>query len=275
MVRCSHEVWPYSILTRADGAQDQVSDVLPRRHAKRRSEGRTEVPSIDTPSEPSSPAVTGADHATEGANADESEVPNGVAYLDFTDYYGQHTYLKGQSDRKPKSRSVALTETDKEILRLQNAFELPSQPLKAALIESFMRYCFPWVPVFDQGWLWDGKESGSPALTKAVLVAGARTADTALSCQEYYSAAKYLLLCGHETNPILTIVACLLLGWWNQTSPDIVSFDNSTSWIRQAVGIAYQIDLHKEPRSSHGASYRRRLWWTLVVGCSINTPHNS
>ena len=195
-------------------------------------------------------------------------MPNGVAYLDFTDYYGQHTYLKGQSDRKPKSRTVALTETDKEILRLQNAFELPSPSLKTALIESFMRYCFPWVPVFDQLWLWDGKESGSPALTKAVLVAGARTADTALSCQEYYSAAKYLLLCGHETNPILTIVSCLLLGWWNQTPPDIVSFDNSTSWIRQAVGIAYQIDLHKEPRSPHGASYRRRLWWTLVVSRS-------
>ena len=253
-----------------------MSEILPRRHSKRRSDVRYEVPSIDTSSEPSPLAATRADHATDGDDAGEGEVPSGVGYLDFTDYYGQHTYLKGygQSDRKPKSRSVALTETDKDILRVQNAFEIPSQPLKAALIESFMTYCFPWVPVFDQRWLWDGKASGSPALTKAVLVAGARTSDTALSCQEYYSAAKYLLLCGHETNPILTIVACLLLGWWNQTSPDIVSFDNSTSWIRQAVGIAYQIDLHKEPRSPPGASYRRRLWWTLVVGRSINTPHN-
>jgi hypothetical protein len=128
-----------------------------------------------------------------------------------------------------------------------------------------MKYCFPWVPIFDQRWLWDGNEQGSPALTQAVLVAGARTSDDALSCHEYYSAAKYLLLCGHETNPIITVVACLLLGWWNQTSPDMVSFDNSTSWIRQAIGVAYQIDLHKEPRTSRGAPYRRRLWWTLVV----------
>ena len=257
----------YPLIILLTGGQDQTIASLPRGQTNRKSEPQRQVVSEDAPSGSSSPAADEPQDVSDIPNLDKHQAPNGAADLDYTDYYGQHTYLKGKPDVKLKPRRVTVSETDKQILRLHNAFNLPPESLRASLIESFMRYCFPWVPIFDQKWLWDGKNEGSPALTHAVLVAGARTSDTALSCQEYYSAAKFLLLCGHEANPTVMIVACLLLGWWNQTSPDIVSFDNSTSWVRQAVGVAYQVDLHKEPRTSHGASYRRRLWWTLDVSC--------
>jgi len=105
-----------------------------------------------------------------------------------------------------------------------------------------------------------------------MLLAGSRVSSVSpgYSPEDFYKKARVLFWMGAEEDPIVTIAAACLLHWWNPEGPESVSLDTSGFWLRIAVGLAYQVGLHREPVRKADAGLRRRIWWSLVV-CLVET----
>lgn len=186
--------------------------------------------------------------------------------------------------RQSLLQQKGLSALDKVMLDTCGAFSLPPPSVAKALIQNYMLYCDPWSPIVERHWL-EGSDSRRPSLllVKALLLAGSQVSESpsasALS-RELYMSSKILVVCAYEQNPIVNIIACCLLGWWNQYEQGEFSLDTSSHWLRTAIGIAYYVGLHKEPAATWEGKFRRRLWWSLVVSCSVRvclsqTPANS
>jgi hypothetical protein len=194
-------------------------------------------------------------------------------------YLGRSEYLASGipfSETTEYGRSNAmLSEVDLKVLQLQRAFDIPSKSISASLIDNFMSFCYPWMPIVERPWL---EESGgtkpSILLLQAVFLAGSRVSSGPLlyaSSEEFYRKAKALFYSGHEKNTLIVVIAVCLLHWWGPASPAENSADTSFFWISAGVRIAYQIGLHKEPKGGRHAALRRRIWWTLVVKFPSNS----
>lgn len=191
--------------------------------------------------------------------------------VDYSPYYGREAYLDSQ-ESGGHITETKISQDEMAVLELRKAFTMPSSTWKSALIESFMTYCYPWMPIVPATWL-EREKNTSITLMKAVLLAGSRTTDVPQVSHDYYAATKALILSGYEKDPIMVVAATALLGWWNPSPPDVASLDNSGFWIRTSINMAYQIGLHKESRGEEGAAYNRCLWWTLAVrvGLALHT----
>jgi hypothetical protein len=192
-----------------------------------------------------------------------------LAQVDYEDYYGAPVLQQQQNqDQGTKSSGPGINQVNMAVLRLYNAFDLPSAAFRHSLLDNFMTYVHPLMPIVDMKSL-EPRIGYSPpiALLKAVLLAGARTTDAQLpfSFEQYYIAIKALLMSGYEKDPVTAMVVACLLGWYNQSSLYSVNIDSSSAWLRFASNIAFQVGLHKEPKTKVNTGYRRRLWWTLVV----------
>ena len=162
-----------------------------------------------------------------------------------------------------------LPHLDVLFLALRKAFDLPSRTMRESLIDAFMEHCHPWTPIVERRWLEEtDQRRPSLLLLQAVFLAGSRVLSSPLvhtSSPEFYERARALFFHGHEKNTTLAIVAVCLLQWWNPTGPEKFSVNTSGFWVRIGVELAYQVGLHKEPADGPFKSFRRRLWWTLVV----------
>ncbi|KAH7395305.1 hypothetical protein DE146DRAFT_659749 [Phaeosphaeria sp. MPI-PUGE-AT-0046c] len=173
----------------------------------------------------------------------------------------------------PSSREHGLSHLEMSTIAAFNGFELPSASTRQELMRFFMQHCSGWMPIMhenDVASILNG--TSSPLLAQALYVAATRVSSTPRSptepsIKERYERAKILFWMGHESNPINSVKATLLMQWYNPEGPEHVSLDTSEFWMRTGVGLAYQIGLHKEPVQGPWYSMRRRIWWSLVVRC--------
>ena len=203
-------------------------------------------------------------------------------------YVGRSDYLSTQipftedttvpQKNNPPSRENELADLDLQFLTLRKALELPPRAIRESLIDAFMEHCHPWMPIVERRWLEEsGSEQRPPSLLllQAVLLAGSRVLSSPLvqsktSSSELYERARALFFHGHEKNTTLAIVSVCLLQWWNPTGPEKFSMSTSGFWVRIGVELAYQVGLHKEPPEGPFRSFRRRLWWSLVVSATLS-----
>ena len=186
---------------------------------------------------------------------------------------GRAVYFADIASREVESTEAyphppGLSPLDMANLQANHAFEYPSRAVQSCYIDNFFQYCYPWVPIVERPWLEDTNgKTPSPLLMQAVMLAGSRVTSPIdhEASRELYNKAKVLFYSNYEKNHITLIIACLLLQWWNPAGPERLSLDSSSFWERTGVGIALQIGLHKRQTHSPNASYRRRLWWALVV----------
>ncbi|PCG91943.1 Transcription factor [Penicillium occitanis (nom. inval.)] len=192
-----------------------------------------------------------------------------LAQVDYEGYYGAPVLQPQQNqDHDTQSPDPAIHQVNMEVLRLYNAFDLPSAAFQHSLLDNFITHVHPLMPIVDTKSLESRIGYLSPtALVKAVLLAGARTTDAQLpfSVEQYYTAIKVIVMSGYEKDPVTAMVVACLLGWYNQSSVYSVNIDSASAWLRFASNIAYQVGLHKEPKTKINTGYRRRLWWTLVA----------
>ncbi|KAH0841872.1 hypothetical protein FOPE_06876 [Fonsecaea pedrosoi] len=202
-------------------------------------------------------------------------------------YVGRPEYLPGEFATEGDSDGEApkCSRGDAEMSYLQSlkAFDFPPRPVRDGLIDNFLKICSPWMPVVEIEDLklqntGSGPTSSTPGgsllLTQAVLVAGSRVQPTGRSpnsdCASFYSKAKALFFADVETDPLNTISALCLMQWYNPSGPEHVSIHSSGFWLRTAVGLGYQIGLHREPDpKSVKCKLRRRLFWTLFLKAAL------
>ena len=176
-------------------------------------------------------------------------------------------------DQSQDSRST-LSKIDSQVLGLHGAFDLPSSQEKERLTGYFMSSCWPWTPIIDLPWLEEsGHHPPSYLLLHAFFLAGSRVSseEALVVSEDYYRKAKALFTSNAESSALLSVVAAILLQWWSPTGPEQVSHSNSGFWAQIAIGLAFQIGLHREPRPGPYRSLRRRIWWSLVV-CYVPCP---
>lgn len=206
----------------------------------------------------------------------EDETPDSQGYLGRLEYLGvaasQANNLEGNdSEVQQLDKAKRLSPEEHAILNIHKAFDLPSLAVQRTLIDSFMAHCAPCMPIVESSWLRERGTLAEPPsllLLQSVFVAGSRLAaasNISASSEIYYRRAKALFFSSYESNPVIKIASACLLNLWNPSAPEEVSLDSSNFWLRVAVSIAYQIGLHREPLKGKFSSYRRRLWWTLVV----------
>lgn len=212
-----------------------------------------------------------------GQQSKDYEVPvtSKNSYVGHGEYLGGQVPLPetedaGNGHRDPSSRENDIEDIDLQFLQLRKALDLPSRPTRDSLVDAFMERCHPWMPIVERRWLEDfnGQRRPSLLLLQAVFLAGSRVTSSPLmytSSSQFYERARALFFQGHEKNTTLAIVAVCLLQWWNPTGPEKFSTNTSGFWVRIGTELAYQVGLHKEPSEGPFRSFRRRLWWTLVV----------
>lgn len=204
-----------------------------------------------------------------------SLIPPAVAQVDLDDYYGVPMLLSGdekEGNEATAKPSLRIDKISRSILQSLAHCELPSFTWKSSLIDNFIAYVKPLMPILDPRWLKTRPDYTPPlVLMKTVLLVGSRVTnrEPPFSCDEYYSAIKAMIFFDHQQPPIIKVAVACMLGWYNQAGIYTVTVDSSAAWIRYASNIAYQIGLHKDPKGQKSAAYRRRLWWTLVVSLML------
>lgn len=201
---------------------------------------------------------------------------NSVSYL------GRLEYLRGDlpvddDAELPNRVPHRLSNTDIEILRIQQVTELPPRSVRESLLDAFWTRCYPWTPVVERSWI-DKRSPGTTSLLlqHAIFLAGSRVSAPVpgYPSEDFYKKARLLFWMGAEDDPIVNIASACLLQWWNPEGPERVSLDTSGFWVRVCVGLAYQVGLHREPNGQPDAGLRKRIWWSLVLrDCLINAGH--
>lgn len=169
---------------------------------------------------------------------------------------------------KAYPQTSAVSPADIAALQCYQAFELPPRSTKACYIDNFFKYCYPWLPVVEPAWLRETPtRKPSILLLQTVLLAGSRVATPSNldASHELYASTKALFFSNYEQNPVIRIITCPLMRWWNPAGPDRVCMDSSHVWISTGVSLAVAIGLYADSPQSRDTCYRRRLWSTLMV----------
>lgn len=241
-------------------------------------------------SQPPAPAYTGFsvtshDDASETTNATPGAISSlerpGTGYTTTNaSYLGRSEYIEAINDEEeaPPHSDRRLSAQDLKILEIQGAFEMPIRAYRESLIDHFWTRCWPWTPIVERSWI-EGRSQNDTSilLLQGMMLAGSRVSSSPVTYgppEDFYRKGKMLFWMGAERDPMLMCVGALLLNWWNPEGPEHFSIDTSGFWLRIAVGLAYQIGLHREPQNKPDAAIRRRLWWSIVTrDCLINAGH--
>jgi hypothetical protein len=241
-------------------------------------------------SQPSAPAYPGfsvtshddnseTTHATPGGGSSSARPGTGYTPTNVS-YLGRSEYIEAINDEEeaPPHSTRGLSAQDLEILEIQGAFEMPIRAYRESLIDHFWTRCWPWTPIVERSWI-EGRSHNDTSilLLQGMMLAGSRVSSSPVTYgppEDFYKKGKMLFWMGAERDPMLMCVGALLLNWWNPEGPEHFSIDTSGFWLRIAVGLAYQIGLHREPHNKPDAAIRRRLWWSIVTrDCLINAGH--
>lgn len=200
--------------------------------------------------------------------------PTGVSYLGRSEYIGADVPIDDEPD-EPKTSITTMSERDIEVLTIQQVWDLPPRSIMETLLDSFWTRCYPWTPIVERSWV-EGRARNEQSilLLQSMMLAGSRVSSASRTAEDFYKKAKTLFWMGAEKDAMLMTVSVCLLHWWNPQSPEHVSIDTSGFWLRIAVGLAYQLGLHRDAPEKRDVGLRRRLWWSIVVrDCLINAGH--
>ena len=184
-----------------------------------------------------------------------------------------------------------LSSEDLEYLRRKGALNLPSRQLLQGLLDAFVSYVYPFLPILDlQDFLQTLQQDLSqdqPALRpgsktsliviQGVLFSATGFVDQSLLQQEgftsrkqarehYFRKVKLLYDFGHETSRIAIIQALLLMTFWQESMDDE---KDASHWIGVAFSQAHTVGMEQAINESGEGSKKqkqwRRIWWSIFV----------
>ncbi|KAH7475055.1 Cutinase transcription factor 1 beta [Fusarium oxysporum f. sp. matthiolae] len=140
---------------------------------------------------------------------------------------------------KPLPTKVAAE--DVRYLRSKGALSVPSVPLQSALLQAYVEYVNPYMPLELFPFL------------NAINAGDGR-------------AEKLLYDFDCEPNQLVVVQALLLMTYWYETSEDK---KGAWHWIGVAISLAYTLCLHRDPSTTSMSSARqklyKRIWWSCFM----------
>ncbi|KAM0083645.1 hypothetical protein ACKRZS_004149 [Fusarium odoratissimum] len=182
---------------------------------------------------------------------------------------------------KPLPTKVAAE--DVTYLRSKGALSVPSVPLQSALLQAYVEYVNPYMPLelfpflnaINAG---DGRaEKVSLLMYQAVMFAATAFVDIEVLLEAGYANRKaarksffqktrllYDFDC--EPNQLVVVQALLLMTYWYETSEDK---KGAWHWVGVAISLAYTLCLHRDPSTTSMSSARqklyKRIWWSCFM----------
>jgi hypothetical protein len=144
-----------------------------------------------------------------------------------------------------------------KILKVRGAFLLPPREIRDALVDSYFKWIYPYLPVVNKRQFMkqynDPKNPPPLLLLQSVLFAGARTCNhpaildkensTKMYCKQSFKRAKAIFDSNFEKDKVVIVQSLILFSAWWEGRQDIHS---SWYWIGAATKIAQGIGMHRK-----------------------------
>lgn len=147
--------------------------------------------------------------------------------------------------------------------------------LQETHLEVYFEFATTWCPILDYETYKSTPQFRNSLLLKHALALCSNQIRPALvehaASADHYQRVKELFYNNHEPNPLVRMIALMLLYWYSADGPNTVSIDNTWWWTGVVIRLAQQMRLYRQSDVPHALcqgdtqSLRRRIWWTLVV----------
>ncbi|KXJ92689.1 cutinase transcription factor 1 beta [Microdochium bolleyi] len=173
---------------------------------------------------------------------------------------------------------------DVEYLQAKGALTLPTPPLQNALLQAYMEYVHPYMPLLElRDFLSvinspDG-DSGQTSLLlyQAVMFAATAYVDVKMlqdagypnrkaARKSYFNKTRLLYDFDYESDRLILVQSLLLMTYWYETPDDQ---KDTWHWMGVAISLAHTIGLHRNPAHTsmpiHKQKLWKRIWWSCFM----------
>ncbi|KAL3957694.1 hypothetical protein ACCO45_008272 [Purpureocillium lilacinum] len=171
---------------------------------------------------------------------------------------------------------------DVQYLHAKGALTLPSTPLQNGLLQSYVEYVHPYMPLMDlHGFLnIVNRRDGLNGQTSLLLYQAMMFSATAFVDMKYLREAGYatrkaarkaffqktrlLYDFDYESDRLVLVQALMLMTYWYETPDDQ---KDTWHWMGVAISLAHTIGLHRNPEATSMSVPKQRLWKRIWWSC--------
>ncbi|KAM0346059.1 hypothetical protein ACHAPU_005820 [Fusarium lateritium] len=175
-----------------------------------------------------------------------------------------------------------ITPEDVDYLKIKGALSVPTLPLQNALIQAYVEYVHPYMPLMDLNSFLgvissrDGQNGQTSLfLYQAVMFAASAFVDMKYLRESGYTTRKaarksffqktrLLYDFDYESDRLVLVQALLLMTYWYETPDDQ---KDTWHWMGVAISLAHTIGLHRNPGSTSMAPAKQKLWKRIWWSC--------
>jgi len=175
-----------------------------------------------------------------------------------------------------------MTSVDIDYLFAKGALSLPDIPIRNALLESYIQYVHPYMPLIELHEalqiIQDGNgEHGriSLLLFQAIMFAGTAFVDMQYlraagfsnrkaARKAFFQKSRVLYDFDYEIDRVSLVQSLLLMTYWYETPDDQ---KDTWHWMGVAISLAHTIGLHRNPENSTMEPNRKKLWKRIWWSC--------
>ncbi|KAJ4109057.1 Cutinase transcription factor 1 beta [Fusarium oxysporum] len=171
---------------------------------------------------------------------------------------------------------------DVDYLKIKGALSVPTLPLQNALLQAYVEYVHPYMPLMDLNHFLgiinsrDGKNGQTSLfLYQAVMFAASAFVDMKYlreggyttrkaARKSFFQKTRLLYDFDYESDRLVLVQALLLMTYWYETPDDQ---KDTWHWMGVAISLAHTIGLHRNPGSTSMAPAKQKLWKRIWWSC--------
>ncbi|TVY15711.1 Cutinase transcription factor 1 beta [Lachnellula arida] len=190
--------------------------------------------------------------------------------------------LKHQLPGYIKPLPQRITSVDVDYLFAKGALSLPETPVRDALLQSYIEYVHPYMPLIDAHEVLHIIDEGtgqsgelSLLLFQAIMFAGTAFVDMEMlkkagfstrksARKAFFQKARVLYDFDYELDRLALVQSLLLMTYWYETPDDQ---KDTWHWMGVAISLAHTIGLHRNPDNSNMEPKQKKLWKRIWWSC--------
>ncbi|TVY37862.1 Cutinase transcription factor 1 beta [Lachnellula occidentalis] len=190
--------------------------------------------------------------------------------------------LKHQLPGYLKSLPQRITSVDVDYLFAKGALSLPETSVRNALLQSYIEYVHPYMPLIDAHEVLHIIDEGtgqsgelSLLLFQAIMFAGTAFVDMEMlrkagfssrksARKAFFQKARVLYDFDYELDRLALVQSLLLMTYWYETPDDQ---KDTWHWMGVAISLAHTIGLHRNPDKSNMEPKQKKLWKRIWWSC--------